>query len=120
MKTLYALSRVGDGRWRRALNESDMHLMSNKGKKSQKRGWDSITIDILAAALQPEKKMRIMYKANLNFDRFYRYFCDLQEKGFIEKIEDGNGQAFYRTSQRGKTLLAACRKSQDLMDSNNI
>ncbi|MCW4044506.1 MAG: winged helix-turn-helix domain-containing protein [Candidatus Bathyarchaeota archaeon] len=86
----------------------------HRERKVLKRGWDSITIDLLAAALQPEKRMRIMYKANLNFDRFKRYFYDLLEKGFIEKMEDNDGHAFYKTSERGKTLLAALRKAHDL------
>ncbi len=82
--------------------------------KTQKRGWDSITLDILSAALQPERKMRIMYKSNLNFKRFNKYFYDLIEKGFIEKIEDANGKFLYKTSERGKTLSAALKKAQEI------
>jgi len=88
-------------------------------RKAQKRGWDSIIIDILSAALRPEKKMRIMYKANLNFDRFKKYFGDLQERGFIETVEDASGKASYRTSERGRLLLAALKNTQDLMRSES-
>lgn len=84
-------------------------------RKARKRGRDSIIIDILSAALRPQKKMRIMYKANLNFDRFKKYFGDLQERGFIEEVEDASGKASYRTSERGRMLLTALRNAQDLM-----
>ena len=50
-----------------------------------KRGWGTITIDILEATLAPQKKMRIMYSANLNYARFNKYFSDFLNKGFIEK-----------------------------------
>jgi len=82
-----------------------------------KRGWVEITIDILEATLTPEKKMRIMYRANLNFTRFNKYFYDLLRKGFIEKVNNPDRRTFYRISRRGKTLLAALRKAQDLFSS---
>jgi predicted transcriptional regulator len=83
----------------------------------RKRGWGAISIDILEATLTPEKKMRIMYRANLNFDRFNRYFYDLLNKGFIEKANDPDGMSSYKISERGKTLLAALRKAQELASS---
>jgi predicted transcriptional regulator len=83
----------------------------------RKRGWVLITIDILEASLAPEKKMRIMYRANLNFERFNSYFYDLLRKGFIEEVEDPDGKSLYRISERGKTLLEALRKARDLFSS---
>jgi predicted transcriptional regulator len=83
----------------------------------RKRGWEAITIDILEATLTPKKKMRIMYTANLNFDRFNRHFCDLLKKGFIEEANDPNGKPVYQISERGKTLLAALKKARDLASS---
>ena len=43
----------------------------------RKRDWGAITIDILEATLTPQKKMRVMYKANLNYERFNKYFVIL-------------------------------------------
>lgn len=83
----------------------------------RKRGWGAITIDILEATLTPEKKMRIMYRANLNFERFNRYFYDLLRKGFIEEANDPDEKPLYRVSERGKTLLAALKKARDLFSS---
>lgn len=79
-----------------------------------KRGWEAITIDILEATLKPEKKMRIMYKANLNFERFSKYFHELLRKGLIEEQDGSDGKASYMISERGKTLLACLRKARDL------
>lgn len=86
----------------------------------RKRGWGGITIDVLEATLHPERKMRIMYRANLNFERFNRYFYDLLEKGFIEKVNDPNGKPLYKISERGKTLLAALKKAQELAFTNDL
>lgn len=56
-----------------------------------------------------------MYKANLNFDRFNRYFGDLLRKGFIEEMNNSNGRAEYKITERGRTLLTVLRKAQDLV-----
>jgi len=91
--------------------------VAQRGKALRKRGWVAITIDILGATLTPEKKMRIMYRANLNFERFNRYFYDLLRKGFIEEVNDPDRRSLYRISERGKTLLETLRKAQDLVSS---
>jgi predicted transcriptional regulator len=82
----------------------------------RKRGWAEITVDILAATLNPEKKTRIMYKANLNYDRFNQYFNDFLRKGFIFETDDYVGNTAYKISERGKTLLAVLRKAEELAD----
>ena len=83
----------------------------------RKRGWVEITIDILKATLTPEKKMRIMYKTNLNFSRFNKYFRDLLRKGFIEKVNNPHERTMYRISERGKTLLTALTRAKNLFSS---
>ena len=80
----------------------------------RKRGLGTITIDILEATLTPQKKMRIMYRANLNYTLFNRYFRDFLKKGFIEETAGPDGKVCYRISQRGKTLLAAFKKANEL------
>lgn len=87
-------------------------------KKVNRRSWPAITVDILEATLRPVNKMRIMYKANLNFERFNRYFSDLLRKGFIEQMSNENGRSLYMTTERGKTLLDVLRKAHEyaLMD----
>jgi predicted transcriptional regulator len=86
----------------------------------RKRGWGTITIDILEATLTPQKKMRIMYRANLNYARFNKYFCDFLKKGFIEETADPEGKVCYHISQRGKTLLAVLKKANELALSDEL
>jgi len=82
-----------------------------------RRSWTEITIDLVEATLTPVHKTRIMYKSNLNFDRFNKYFYDLLRKGFIEEIEDSNGGLVYKATKRGKTLLEVLRKAQEFASS---
>jgi len=83
----------------------------------QRRSWPKITTDILEVTLTPSNKMRIMYKANLNFERFNKYFHDLLRKGFIEEKNGSNGRLTYKTTERGRTLLEILRKAQELVSS---
>ena len=83
----------------------------------QRRSWPEITTDILEVTLTPSNKMRIMYKANLNFERFNKYFHDLLRKGFIEEKNGSNGRLVYKTTERGRTLLEVLRKAQELVSS---
>ena len=76
-----------------------------------KRGRGAITVEILEATLTPQKKMRIMYRANLNYVRFNKYFGDFLKKDFIEATKDSEGNCRYRITQRGKALLAALMKA---------
>ena len=80
----------------------------------QKRSQVTITIDILEAASKPQNKMRIMYRANLNYVRFSRYLTDFLNKGFIEAIKDADGKRFYRITKQGKALLDVLRKANEL------
>ena len=82
-----------------------------------KRGWGGISIDLLEAALKPERKMRIMYKSNLNFERFDKYFHEFLSKGFFEEHNGSDGKALYVTTERGKALLDALRKARSIFAS---
>jgi predicted transcriptional regulator len=77
-------------------------------------------LDILEATLIPQKKMRIMYRSNLNYVRFNKYFLNLLTKGFIEETRDHEGKACYCISQRGKTLLAVLKKANELALSDEL
>jgi len=84
---------------------------------AHKRDWAGITIDILAATLKPEKKMRIMYKANMNFERFDKYFQEMLNKGLVESHKGSDGKIAYVISKRGKDLLDALLKAREIFDS---
>jgi predicted transcriptional regulator len=74
----------------------------------------TITIDILEAAMKPQKKMKIMYMANLNYIRFNRYLKDFLTNGFIEPVKDEEGNGRYRITKKGKVLLSVLRKAIEL------
>ena len=79
----------------------------------RKRSWADITVDILEVTLIPSNKMRIMYKSNLNFERFNKYFSDLLRKGLIVEM-DNDGRRVYKTSDHGRNLLEVLRKAQEI------
>jgi len=79
-----------------------------------KRSWPAITVGILEATLHPSNKMRVMYRSNLNFERFNKYFYDLLRKGFVEEMDNGNGRSMYKITERGRTLLEVLRKANEL------
>jgi predicted transcriptional regulator len=86
----------------------------------RRRGREDITRDILMATLTPEKKMRIMYKANLNYVRFNKYFNDFLKKGFIDKTCNSEGWPCYLISQRGNILLSVLKKADELSLYNEV
>ena len=85
----------------------------------QRRSWTAITIDILQVTVAPSNKMRIMYKSNLNFERFNKYFYDLVRKGFIEETNGSNGRSVYKITERGRSLLEVLTAAQDMVASND-
>ena len=90
------------------------HISCLGGVKMQKRSRMTITIEIFEATLTPKKKMKLMYKVNLNYLRFNKYLSDLLKKGFVEAINDSEGNKCYRISQRGKELLRVLKKANEL------
>ena len=79
----------------------------------KRRSWLEISIAILEVTLTSTNKTRIMYKSNLNFERFNRYFYDLLRKGFIEEMNDSNERSVYKTTERGRDLLEVLRMAQE-------
>ena len=80
-----------------------------------RRSWPEITSEILEVTLAPSNKMRIMYRSNLNFERFNNYFYDLLRKGFIEERNGSDGRSKYKITERGRTLLDVLRKAEALL-----
>lgn len=87
---------------------------------AERRGWPRITIDILEVTLVPSNKMRVMYRSNLNFERFNRYFSDLLRKGFIKETNDSNGRRLYEATERGRAFLEILRKAQEFASSQEF
>jgi len=73
--------------------------------------------DILAEALNGSNKTRIMYRANLNFLRFDRYFSELLDKGLIAKENASDGRIIFRTTDKGKRFLKIITDAERIISS---
>lgn len=60
-------------------------------------------------------KTRIIYRANLNFLRFNRYFSELVEKGLIVGVDNPGGGVVYQTTEKGKALLEVLKKAEQFI-----
>jgi len=83
----------------------------------ERRGRIQIVVDILTEALNGSNKTRIMYRANLNFLRFERYFSDLLEKGLMAEVNSPLGRVVYRTTDKGKRFLKIMQDAEDIFSS---
>ena len=83
-----------------------------------RRSRTGVIIDILSEALDEANKTRIMYRANLNFLRFNRYFCELMDAGLIEVFDNpGSGcGVMYRTTENGRELLKVLEKAKRFIE----
>lgn len=71
-----------------------------------RRSRVGVIIDILTEGLKGASKTRLMYRANMNFSSFNRYFEELLDRGLICEVEGGSGRVrVYRTTRKGKELL---------------
>lgn len=82
-----------------------------------RRSRTEIMIDILTEALSGASKTRIMYRANLNFLRFKRYFSELESKGLIAVLTNPGRGIVYQTTEKGKALLETLKKAEQIMSS---
>jgi len=78
-----------------------------------RRSRTEVIIDILSEALKGVNKTRIMYRANLNFLRFNKYFGELVELGLVELVDNPDESGLvYRTTDEGRALLETLRKAE--------
>ena len=71
--------------------------------------------DILTEASSGANKTRIIYRANLNFVRFNKYFSELVKKGLIVGVNNPGGGVVYQTTEKGKALLEVLRKAEQFI-----
>lgn len=84
-----------------------------------RRSRTGIIIDILSEALGRANKTRIMYRANLNFLRFNRYFGELLDAGLVEVVDNPGsecGGVVYRTTDKGRELLKVLEKAERFIE----
>jgi predicted transcriptional regulator len=81
----------------------------------RRRSRLKVAADILAEALNGANKTRIMYRANLNFRRFDKYFSELMEKGLIVQENTSDGRVTYRTTDKGKRFLKNISSAEEII-----
>ena len=73
---------------------------------SRRRSRMELIREILAEAIVPRSKTRIMYRCNMNLQCFNRYMNELLNHGLLVKIKHQSKNGFlYKTSEKGKRLL---------------
>lgn len=83
-----------------------------------RRSRAEVIIDILSEAMKGANKTRIIYRANLNFLRFERYFGELLSRGLIVVVDNPgvhSGGVVYLTTEKGRELIVILRKAQDIV-----
>ena len=77
---------------------------------ANKRSESEIIAQILYSAEKEAKKTQLLYKANISYTHFTKYFNFLIEKEFI-KIKDQNYTGkIYKTTEKGQHLLESINK----------
>jgi len=64
--------------------------------------------DVLEICLKGANKTKIVYAANLNFSRLWRYLGMLLSLGFVVGEYDHSGSIVYRTTKAGMDFLNRC------------
>ena len=79
----------------------------------KQRRTDQIMAQILELCKDGVGKTRIVYNLNLNFGTADRYLGMLQEKGFIEVIQDT--RPIYKTTPKGECALAVLHQFEAII-----
>jgi predicted transcriptional regulator len=79
----------------------------------KRRSRAKVIYDILKVASRSARKTTMMYKANLNFCRFNRYFNELIEEEFIAISR--NPHTLYYLTEKGLQLLKAMEETEKLI-----
>jgi len=72
-------------------------------------------MDILSIARNGATKTRIVYRANLNFERATRYITYLIEKGLLERQTHGSESTMYKTTNKGIQFLKDIKRILELV-----
>jgi len=70
-----------------------------------KRSESEILAQILFAAEKDAKKTQLLYKANISYTHFIKYFNFLLEKSFIEAKQVNPVGKIYQTTEKGEDFL---------------
>ena len=83
---------------------------------SPRRSHAQVISEILSEASEGANKTRLMYRCNLNFERFNRHLRQLLDAGVIDRVNPNpKGVTIYKTTDKGRELLTVLRKANKLM-----
>ena len=80
----------------------------------RRRGQLEILVDVLEIALVGVRVTHLMYRANLSYSTLRRYLRMALDRGLICRVDGDDGSVVYRTTGKGKELLA---KLKDVLGS---
>ena len=74
--------------------------------EKQRSRWELILeiLEVIFDEGRRAKKTRIMKKSYMDWWSFEKYFANLQERGFVEKIDDPALGTIYALTERGEEL----------------
>ncbi|MCJ7570795.1 MAG: winged helix-turn-helix domain-containing protein [Candidatus Thermoplasmatota archaeon] len=72
---------------------------------ANKRSESEIIAQILYSAEKETKKTQLLYKANISYKHFTKYFNFLLEKEFIKIKKQNNTTKIYQTTEKGEHFL---------------
>lgn len=80
----------------------------------RRRSKKEIICEILSEALNGASKTRLMYRCNLNFERFSHYLKDLLKANLLECVTSNpSGLIIFRTTGRGRELLKILQRTDE-------
>ncbi|WP_309493504.1 winged helix-turn-helix domain-containing protein [Candidatus Hecatella orcuttiae] len=77
----------------------------------KRRDGLKIVEDILSVAFNGASKTEVVYRANLNFNRYKNYVSLLLEKGLVTLTERGG----IMTTERGRLFLELSRQRKEIL-----
>ena len=82
------------------------------------RSQIDIVADVLRETVGGAKKTQIMYGCNLSFRQLQTYLSLLLDRGLLRKVsekEKGRDPRFFKTTSKGKNLLRAYDRLEELI-----
>ena len=82
------------------------------------RSQIDIVADVLRETVGGAKKTHIMYSCNLSFRQLKTYLSLLIDRGLLRKVsqeEKGRDPRFFKTTNKGKNLLRAYDRLEELI-----
>ncbi|MEM3566299.1 MAG: winged helix-turn-helix domain-containing protein [Candidatus Bathyarchaeia archaeon] len=81
----------------------------------KRRSKKEIICEILSEALNGANKTRLMYRCNLNLERFNYYLRELLKAKLLECITPNpSGITIFKTTDKGKELLKILQRADEL------